>query len=120
MKYLVPFLMIAGLFAMPLVAGSHAHLMQSTPADGSTVAVAPDHFTLVFSESAHLTMLSIQKDGDAGAQKIEPLPKNANDHFEIPSPRLTAGLYTLKFRNIATDDNHITSGSIRFTVRPGN
>jgi len=119
MKYVVPFLMIAGLFAMPLVARSHAHLMQSTPTDGSTMALAPEHFTLVFSESAHLTMLSIQKDGDASAQKIEPLPQEANDHFEIPAPRLAAGAYTLKFRNIATNDSHITSGSIRFTVTAG-
>jgi methionine-rich copper-binding protein CopC len=119
MKHAVSFLMIAGLFAMPMVARSHAHLLQSTPADGSTITLAPEHFTLVFSESAHLTMLSIQKDGDASAQKIEALPKEANDHFEIPSPRLGPGHYTLKFRNIATNDSHITSGSIRFTVTAG-
>jgi copper transport protein len=116
MKHIVPLLIITGLFSMPLVAAAHAHLVQSTPIDGSTVSVAPDHFLLVFSESAHLTALSIQKDGDAGAQKIEPRPKEASDHFLVPAPKLTAGVYTLTFRTIATDDNHITSGSIRFTV----
>ncbi len=116
MKHIASFLIITSLLSMPLVAGAHAHLVQSTPADGSTLSMAPDHFLLVFSESARLTALSIHKDGDAGAQRIEPLPKEANDHFLVPAPKLTAGVYTLTFRNIATDDNHITAGSIKFTV----
>jgi copper transport protein len=116
MKHIASLLLIASLFSMPLVAGAHAHLVQSTPVDGSAVSTAPDHFLLVFSEIAHLTALSIHKDGDAGTQRIEPLPKEANDHFLILAPKLTTGLYTLTFRTIAMDDGHITSGSIRFTV----
>jgi len=117
MKY-VPSALVAALIAVPLTALAHAHLTQSAPADGSTVTVAPDHFTLTFSESARLTALTLQRDGDAAAQKIAPLPKDATEHFDIPAPRLTAGVYTLKFRNVAADDGHVMAGSIRFTVAP--
>ena len=116
MKFVPSAILITALVAMPLAVLAHAHLVQSAPADGSTVAVAPDHFTLTFSESAHLTALTLQRDGDANAQKIEPLPKDASEHFDIPAPRLTAGVYTLKFRNVAADDGHVMSGSIEFTV----
>jgi methionine-rich copper-binding protein CopC len=118
MKHFPSAFFITASIAMPLVVLAHAHLQQSVPANGSTVAAAPDRFTLTFSESAHLTALSIQRDGDASAQKIAPLPTEASVHFDIPAPRLTAGGYTLKFRNIAADDGHVMSGSIRFTVVP--
>jgi methionine-rich copper-binding protein CopC len=112
------FLLVAGLLSVPPVALAHAHLAQSDPADASTVTVIPDHFMLMFSESAHLTALTLQKDGDAAPQKIPGLPKEPGEHFNIPAPKLTAGTYTLRFRNIATDDNHVTAGTIRFTVAP--
>src|SRR5690348_15664210 len=105
--------MIVSFLAVPVAALAHAHLVQSTPANGSTVSTVPDHFLLVFSESAHLTALSIQKEGDASARKIESLPKDASEHFLIPAPSLTPGVYTLTFRNVATDDGHVTSGSIK-------
>jgi FtsP/CotA-like multicopper oxidase with cupredoxin domain len=116
MKHVSFAILITALFAMPLAVLAHAQLEQSTPSNGSTVAGAPDRFTLTFSESAHLTALTIQREGDASAQKIEPLPKEASEHFDIPAPRLTAGVYTLKFRNVAADDGHVMSGSIKFTV----
>jgi methionine-rich copper-binding protein CopC len=116
MKRLRLFIIFAGLLSAPLVALAHAHLKQSDPANDSTLAAGPDHFMLLFSESAHLTALSLQKEGDAAAQKIGGLPKEASEHFSIPAPKLTAGVYTLRFRNVAADDNHVTSGTVRFTV----
>jgi methionine-rich copper-binding protein CopC len=118
MKRISCIAVIISSFVMPVAALAHAHLVQSDPADGSTVSVLPDHFLLVFSESAHLTALRIQKEGDASPTKIEPLPKNASVRFLIPAPNLTPGVYTLTFRNVATDDDHVMSGSIRFTI-PG-
>lgn len=116
MKFMPLLLISAGLLSAPLAALAHAHLEQSEPANNSTLPTAPAHFTLSFSESAHLTALSVQKDGDPAPQKIAGLPKEASDHFIIPAPQLTAGTYTLRFRNVAADDNHVTSGAIRFTV----
>jgi methionine-rich copper-binding protein CopC len=116
MKRISHVMIIAGLLVLPLVALAHAHLEQSDPLNGSTVSVTPAHFMLVFSESARLTALSIQREGDASAQKVGPLPTEASKQFTIPAPKLMAGIYTLTFRTVAADDNHITSGTIRFTV----
>jgi methionine-rich copper-binding protein CopC len=116
MKRLRLFIIVAGLLSAPAVALAHAHLERSEPANDSTLITIPDHFMLMFSEAAHLTALSLQKEGDAAAQKIAGLPKEASEHFSIPAPKLTAGVYTLRFRNVAADDNHVTSGTIRFTV----
>ena len=116
MKRIHLFMLFAGLLSTPLAALAHAHLAKSDPANDSTLSAAPEHFMLTFSESAHLTSLTLQKDGDAMPQKIAGLPKEASEHFSIPAPKLTAGIYTLRFRNVATDDNHVSSGSIRFTV----
>jgi copper resistance protein C len=116
LKRIALFMIFAGLLSAPLAALAHAHLAQSDPANNSTLTTVPDHFMLMFSESAHLTALTLQKDGDAAPQKIAGLPKEASQHFSIPAPKLTAGVYTLKFRNVAVDDNHVSSGTIRFTV----
>jgi methionine-rich copper-binding protein CopC len=116
MKRIPFFILCAALFAAPLVAFAHAHLAQSDPANNSTLTTIPDHFMLMFSESTHLTALTLQKNGDAAPQKITGLPKEASQHFSIAAPKLAAGVYTLTFRNVATDDNHVTSGTIRFTV----
>jgi methionine-rich copper-binding protein CopC len=116
MKRIPLVLLCAGVLSAPLVAMAHAHLAQSDPANNSTVSAPPDHFTLTFSESAHLTALSLQKDGDAAPLKITGLPKEASEHFSVAAPKLGAGSYTLKFRNVAADDNHVTSGTIRFKV----
>ncbi len=107
---------IAGLFTMPLLVFAHAHLEKSDPTNGSIMTAVPDHFLLMFSEAAHLTSMTLQKEGDADAQKIAPLPAEASTNFSVPAPKLTAGVYTLRFRNVAADDNHVTAGSIRFTV----
>jgi methionine-rich copper-binding protein CopC len=116
MKRLRLCIIFAGLLSTPLIVLAHAHLERSDPANDSTLVTGPDHFVLMFSESAHLTALSLQKEGDAAAQKIVGLPKEASEHFSIPAPKLTAGVYTLRFRNVAADDNHVMSGTIRFTV----
>lgn len=116
MKFIRLFTIAAWVLSAPLTAFAHAHLAQSDPANDSTLTTVPAHFMLMFSESAHLTSLTLQKEGDAAAQKITGLPKDASEHFSIPAPKLTAGVYTLRFRNVAADDNHVSSGSIRFTV----
>jgi copper transport protein len=109
-------MIMAGLFALPFAASGHTHLQHSDPVNGSTVSAAPDQFLLDFSESARLTALSIQKVGEADARKVGPLPTAASRHFAIPAPKLTVGVYTLMFRAVAAEDNHITSETIRFTV----
>lgn len=110
---------LVALSASPLIATAHAHLKQAVPADGSVVQGAPMSFSLSFSEAAHLTALSVQKQGDAQPLKITPLPADASAQFTIPAPKLTPGAYTLRYRVVAADDNHVSSGMISFSITAG-
>ena len=115
------FSFVAALIALgnlPLLAQAHVHLAESTPANGSVVTVAPASFMLTFSESTRLTALSIQKDGDAAAQKIGALPKVASEHFTIAAPTLAPAGYTLSFRALDPEDNHVSMGKITFRYAP--
>jgi copper transport protein len=107
---------VVALMALPLIAQAHAHLKQAVPADGSVVQAAPTSFSLSFSEAAHLTALSVQKQGDAQPQKIAPLPADASQEFRIPAPKLGPGVYTLRYRVVAADDNHVSGGMVTFSV----
>lgn len=105
------------LLAVPQIAAAHAHLKQTVPADGSVVTVSPPSFSLSFSEAAHLTALTLQKQGQTlPAQKIAPLPHEASEAFTVPAPTLDPGVYTLRYRVVAADDGHVSSGMITFTV----
>jgi methionine-rich copper-binding protein CopC len=99
----------------PMVTFAHAHLLQSMPADGSTLSAAPAQFTLKFSEAAQLTALSLQKQGESQAHKIKPLPGEASAQFSVPAPPLAPGGYELRYRVISAD-SHVAAGSVHFTV----
>lgn len=116
MKRFPSFMLWVALGGAPVLACAHAHLAQSDPANDATLTTILDHFTLTFSESTHLTALTLQKDGDGAPQRIVGLPKTASERFSIAAPKLTAGVYTLRFRNVAIADNHITAGTIKFTI----
>ena len=106
------------LFAMPFLpwaAQAHAKLEQAMPADGSVVATAPTSVMLMFDEAATLTAISIQKTGDKTTQKLGPLPKAPAANFTLNLPKLASGSYTVKYR-VLTDDNHVMSGTTKFTV----
>ena len=100
---------------LPLMAGAHAHLGASEPADGSVITAAPEQFTLKFSESAHLTSLTLLKAGEHEPQKISPLPAVTNTLISIPAPPLGPGVYELRYR-VLSADGHIMSGSVHFTI----
>jgi methionine-rich copper-binding protein CopC len=107
-----------GLTLLPIPAMAHAHLAGAKPADGSVLTVPPAQFLLKFSEAAHLTALSLLREGDAKAQKLGPLPTAASTSFSIAAPRLSAGTFTLSYRVVAADDNHLSSGTIKFRLSP--
>lgn len=103
----------AGLTA---TAHAHAHLMSSTPAEGSTVAAAPSQVVLGFSEVAHLAALTLTRGSDTPV-KIAPLPQQPAQQLTVPLPALTPGAWTLGWRAVG-DDGHLTHGSVHFTVTP--
>jgi methionine-rich copper-binding protein CopC len=99
----------------PLAAAAHAHLQQAFPAEGSVVNTAPAQFMLKFSEAAQLTALSVQKQGEPQAQKIQPLPTAASAQISVAAPKLEPGVYELRYR-VVSADSHVVSGSVHFTI----
>ena len=109
-------LVIMGL-TMSVGAQAHTHLKQSTPAEGSVVTVSPSNIVLKFSEAARVTALTLQKNGETATQKLAPLPIEAATEVTVPAPKLVAGKYAVTWR-VVSDDNHIMSGTLHFTVAP--
>jgi len=108
--------MAAMAMMVALPAEAHTRLLESTPADGSTLQAAPRQVQLTYSEAAHLTALTIQAAGEATPHKIGPLPQQAAAKFTIELPPIAAGSYQLKWRALS-DDHHVASGSISFVVK---
>jgi methionine-rich copper-binding protein CopC len=114
-KKLTAFAILAPLAAVS-VAWAHTHLEEAQPAEGSIMTAAPANIVLRFSEAAHVTALTLQKEGEA-AQKLAPLPSAPAEQVAVPSPKLAPGKYVVSWR-VVSDDNHIMSGKLHFTVDP--
>ncbi|HVN43911.1 MAG TPA: copper resistance CopC family protein [Steroidobacteraceae bacterium] len=97
-----------------IAAWPHAHLTGSEPPEGST-GKPPVQIVLSFSESARLTMLTLQRDG-AQPQQLA-LPGAVGARLAIAMPPLPAGRYTLEWRALGSD-GHVTSGALHFAVAP--
>ena len=106
----------AALLAFSTLANAHAHLKEAQPAEGSVMKAAPANIVLKFSEAARLTALTVQKEGEA-EQKLAPLPSAPAAEVSVPAPKLAPGKYVLNWR-VVSDDNHIMSGKLHFTVDP--
>ena len=102
--------------SVALPARAHAHLLRTTPADGSSIAASPPQLQLVFTEAVTLTALSIQKNADPAPLRLAPLPRQPAAVISIAMPRLTPGSYLVKWCALS-DDHHMASGSIRFTLQ---
>ena len=98
----------------PLMAGAHAHLETTQPANGSVINAPPANFLLKFSEPVRLTSLSLLKAGAREPQKIAALPTAASAQITIPAPTLLPGSYELRYR-VVSADGHIVSDSVHFT-----
>jgi len=106
------FLLAAAL--VPALALAHAKLELSVPAADSSVAAMPAQVMLHFNEAVKITALTIEKEG--GKDKVElKVPATATSMVQVASPKLDAGVYLLNWRGLS-DDGHVTSGTVRFTV----
>jgi copper transport protein len=114
-KSLIRVLAITLMVALPASAFAHAHLESAQPVDGSIVAASPSEVRLMFSESVALLSLTLKKEGGGAARQLGPLPRDAARYQSVPLPRLTEGVYTLRYRAVS-DDTHEAKGRLRFTV----
>ena len=97
-------------------AHAHAHLVTSTPTEGSVLAAPPASFTLTFSEPARVTALSVQREREPKIP-IHELPTVTAVTATIGLPALSAGAYTVSWRVVAAD-GHVMSSQLHFTVAP--
>jgi methionine-rich copper-binding protein CopC len=92
-------------------AEAHAHLQQSSPADGSVLSAAPVQLVLRFSEAARLTALWIETGG--ARQAVSSLPAAAQPTIVVTLPPLSPGRYVVSFRVVGAD-GHVVPGQIHF------
>lgn len=110
---------IAAILAIAtLAAGSalaHTTLSVTIPANGATLAEAPENLQLSFSEAVRLTALSIQQDG-AEKQNLGPLPGESVKKFTVALPATVEdGEYLVSWRALAAD-THVMNGEFSFAV----
>lgn len=95
-------------------ARAHTELAESVPANGATVAAAPEAVQLRFSAPVRLTALAVQKDGGR-KQSLGPLPGETTGSFAIALPALDEGHYVVTWRALS-EDTHVVSGEFMFAV----
>lgn len=105
--------------ATPGLAGAHATLVSSVPADDSRVAISPSQVALTFDENISVgadpaRVISARGDRvDTGTPHLTA----AGNTLVIPvRPDLPAGSYSATWRVISAD-THVVTGSIVFGVR---
>jgi methionine-rich copper-binding protein CopC len=97
-------------------AQAHAHLLESTPAEGSKLASTPRQLQLVFSEAVRVTALSIQGAGEAAPRKLSPLPGQVATRVAIDLAPLASGSYRVQWRALSAD-HHVAAGTLSFSVQ---
>jgi len=112
--------LLVGVMASTTTAASaHTELLQSNPADGSTLSSAPAVITLTFNEpilSQGASLVAKSADGTAvnlGATSVT--------DSVVSAPWLQAegdGFYTVAWRAVA-DDGHPVTGTLTFTIAAG-
>jgi len=104
----------AGLLLASSGAWAHAHLKESIPSAGARVS-APPALTLVFTEAARLTALTLTR-GAAAPIRLTP-PQTAQQRVSVALPALAPGDYVVRFRALGAD-GHLVPGELRFSVLP--
>jgi copper transport protein len=106
-------LVLAAVVLIPEAALAHAHLVRSSPAENAVLDKPPATATLVFAEPVTMTAAKIELVG--GAKTSLKPPASPTAEAALPLPKLAAGHYKLSWRALS-DDGHIMSGEIHFTV----
>jgi copper transport protein len=98
-------------------ASAHGVLERSTPAAGTTLAVAPVHVDLWFTEPID-PALSVVRVLDATGTRVSGLSTPSVDgrRVTVAVGRLPVGSYTVRWRVLSTVDGHSTGGAFVFGV----
>jgi methionine-rich copper-binding protein CopC len=95
---------------------AHSQLLESTPADGAVLTVAPERVELTFNESLIPKVDTIAINDDRGnvVSTLQAQPEGAT--ISAPWPvGLPAGTYQVAYR-VVSGDGHPVTGAITFTI----
>jgi copper transport protein len=101
------------------VAGAHANLVSSAPANGETLQTAPDAVTLTFTEAPEPSLSSIRLLDASGTAVAEAPPSTVDGDrlsLTVPLSHLEHGVYTVSWRAVSRVDGHATAGAFAFGV----
>lgn len=108
---------LAVLPAAPVSA--HAEMTKSSPANGATLASAPNVIQAWFSDelTSSGTYLRLY-DGHNKLLATGGLDPKVSSHkaLRLAPPRLSPGAYLVRWHVVSADDNHVTQGYFRFSV----
>jgi copper transport protein len=124
-------LALIGVFGGATPASAHAIIVRSEPADGSSLAAAPEHVRLWFSEPVALTFTTLELvDGDGRRIPVQAHSDAASLALAVRSgeaggavlvvvdlPKLAPNAYRLNWRTISNSDLHSTAGTLVFGVQ---
>ncbi|MEO8285080.1 MAG: copper resistance CopC family protein [Chloroflexota bacterium] len=115
---IVTAVILLALAVAPGVALAHARLLNSTPANGATVAPGLTQITISFSEEVSVDQSTAQLlKGTAPATGVTAAVNRAErKNMTVTTPALGEGQYQLKWKAVTEDDNGISNGTINFTV----
>ncbi|HSL11602.1 MAG TPA: copper resistance protein CopC [Actinomycetota bacterium] len=109
---------VLAMLALDRPASAHAGFVSSDPADGSTLASAPDAITIRFTEPPDPAISQIEV-LDAGGGAVEVGPPSGVGRSGLASDvpdGLDDGVYTVNWVVVSTVDGHFTSGAFSFGV----
>lgn len=95
---------------------AHTRLLGSDPADGASLAVAPERVSLTFTEAVQPDFTTLTVIGPDGAawQTSDVITDNGTASVAV-RPLGPAGRYEIGYR-VVSDDGHPVTGSVGFTL----
>jgi len=105
---------------VPTIVRAHAELDTVTPADGSTVDVAPTEIVMTFTEALDASKSSIVVVDGAGATVASggAVPADSDTTMMLVVPSLEPGAYEIRWTSASAEDGDIARGVTTFTFTP--
>jgi methionine-rich copper-binding protein CopC len=113
-------LMALAAFLVPTAVSAHAELDTVTPADGSTVEVAPTEIVMTFTQNLDASKSSIVLVTAAGAQVASGGEVAASEprQMTVALPGLEPGAYEIRWTSWSAEDDEGDRGITTFTYTP--
>jgi len=112
----IAFLFITLCAVFPTTAAqAHAHLTQSVPAAGATVAAAPEQVSLTFTENLEPAFSTVEVTDGSGARVDTGKAAVSGNTMQVGLKAGAPGTYHVKW-HVVSVDTHTTQGSFTFHV----